>query len=47
MNTGISIIANIVNIILLIGGIAAFVLLIIVLVKANKALNIWLKQNKD
>jgi len=36
----------IINSIFMLGGIAAFALFIIVLIKANKALNIWLDNNR-
>jgi len=46
METGIQIGVSIFNLILLAGGIAGFALFIVVLLKLNKALNIWLKNNK-
>ena len=46
MDTGIQIGFSIINTVLLLGGIAGFVLFIIVLVKINKALDIWLEKNK-
>jgi hypothetical protein len=45
--TGIEIGFQLVNIVFLIGGIFAFVLFVVVMVKLNKALNIWLKKNRD
>jgi hypothetical protein len=36
----------IINILLLIGGAYLFALFIVVLLKLNKALNIWLEKNK-
>ena len=38
--------ATILNMVLLFGGIAGFVFFIVVLIKFNKALNIWLADNK-
>ena len=38
---------NIFNVVFLAGGIALFFLSIVVLLKLNKALNIWLRKNKD
>jgi len=46
METGIQIFFQIVNSALLIGGVAAAALLVAVLLKLNKALNIWLGKNK-
>ena len=47
VNTVIQVFASIINFVLLIGGLVVFVLLLVVLIKANKALNIWLKRNKE
>jgi len=38
---------QIINIIFLLAGIAGFVLFLTVLLKLNKAFNIWLEQNKQ
>ena len=44
---GIVIIVQIINALLLIGGIVGLGLFIFILLKLNKALNIWLGQNKQ
>jgi len=36
---------QIINLILILGGISAFVLFIVVLLKLNKALSVWLEKN--
>ena len=46
MQTGFQIGLSILNLIIIAGGIAGFVLFIIVLLKLNKALTIWLENNK-
>ncbi|MCL1816382.1 MAG: hypothetical protein FWG43_02100 [Clostridiales bacterium] len=46
MRLGIDLGFGILNLTLLLGGIVAFVLFFIVLIKLNKALDIWLAKNK-
>ena len=43
---GLMIGVQIINVLLLLGGLAGFVLFVMVLFKLNKALNIWLEQNE-
>jgi hypothetical protein len=40
-------IISVINLILLLGGIAVAVLFVAVLIKLNRALNIWLRKNSD
>ena len=44
--TGTGLIWTIFNLVLLVAGLAGFVLLVFVLLKLNKALNIWLEEKK-